>query len=129
MDPPHPNRFWRVQRGMVKAPWQEIPQGRGPGTSQNVIAIYRCVFAEHKCVFPIDKCVFAKHIMVLFLMIFGRTELIISVSKAKFGEEADFEVHWPPNPLNPDKKRKKLFFRTENFFWCFSAVFARFLWI
>ena len=52
--------------------------------------------------------------MVLFLMIFGRTELIISVSEAKFDEEADFEVHWPPNPLNPDKKLKKLFFRTEN---------------
>ena len=52
--------------------------------------------------------------MVLFLMIFGRTELIISVSEANFDEEADFEVHWPPNPLNPDKKLKKLFFRTEN---------------
>ena len=68
--------------------------GGGPGTSQNV---------------------FAKHIMVLFLMIFGRTELIISVSEANFDEEADFEVHWPPNPLNPDEKLKKLFFRTENF--------------
>ena len=53
--------------------------------------------------------------MVLFLMIFGRTELIISVSKAKFDEEADFEVHRPPNPQNPNEKRKKLFFRTENF--------------
>ena len=48
--------------------------------------------------------------MVLFLMIFGRTELIISVSEANFDEEADFEVHWPPNPLNPDKKRKNFFF-------------------
>ena len=53
--------------------------------------------------------------MVLFSMIFGRTELIISVSKAKFDEEADFEVHRPPNPQNPNEKRKKLFFRTENF--------------
>ena len=48
-------------------------------------------------------------------MIFGRTELIISVSKAKFDEEADFEVHRPPNPQNPNEKRKKLFFRTEIF--------------
>ena len=48
-------------------------------------------------------------------MIFGRAELIISVSKSKFDEEADFEVHRPPNPQNPDEKRKKLFFRTENF--------------
>ena len=47
-------------------------------------------------------------------MIFGRTELIISVSKAKLDEEADFEVHRPPNPQNPDKKHKKLFFRIEN---------------
>ena len=64
---------------------------------------------------PKTKCVFAKHIMVLFLMIFGRIELILSVSKAKFDAEADFEVHRPPNPQNPSKKRKKLFFRTENF--------------
>ena len=48
-------------------------------------------------------------------MICARTELIISVSKAKFDEEADFEVHWPPNPQNPSEKRKKLFFRTEKF--------------
>ena len=56
--------------------------------------------------------------MILFLFIFGRTELIISVSKAKFDEEADFEVHRPPNPQNPDKKRKQLFFRIENFVFC-----------
>ena len=48
-------------------------------------------------------------------MIFGRTELIISVSKAKFDEEADFEVHRRPNPQNPNEKRKKLFFQTESF--------------
>ena len=53
--------------------------------------------------------------MVLFLMIFGRTELIISVSEANFDEEADFEVHWPPNPLNPDKKRKNICFWIETF--------------
>ena len=71
---------------------------------------------------PKTKCVFAKHIMVLFLMIFGRIELILSVSKAKFDAEADFEVHRPPNPQNPDKKRKKLFFRTENFRQFFFSV-------
>ena len=43
-------------------------------------------------------------------MIFGRTELIISASKAKFDEEADGEVHWQPNPQNPDEKRKNYFF-------------------
>ena len=53
--------------------------------------------------------------MVLFLMIFGRPELIISVSEAKFDEEADFEVNWPPNLQNPDEKHKKLFFLTEIF--------------
>ena len=50
-----------------------------------------------------------------FLMIFGRTELTISVSEANFDEEADFEVHWPPNPLNPDKKSKKLIFSDRKF--------------
>ena len=48
-------------------------------------------------------------------MIFGRIELILSVSKAKFDAEADFEVHRPPNPQNPNDKRNKLFFRSENF--------------
>ena len=52
--------------------------------------------------------------MVLFLMIFGRIELILSVSKAKFDEEADFEVRLSLNPQKPSKNIKKLFFRTEN---------------
>ena len=99
----------------MKAPWQEIPQGRGLGTSQNVIAIYRCVFAEHKCVFPIDKCVFAKHIMVLFLMIFGRTELIISLFKAKFDEEADFDVHSAVALQKSRQFREKQSFRSKFF--------------
>ena len=75
---------------------------------------------------PKTKCVFAKHIMVLFLMIFGRIELILSVSKAKFDAEADFEVHRPPNSQNPSKKRKKLFFRTEKFRRFFFSVFRDF---
>ncbi len=52
-------------------------------------------------------------------MIFGRTELIISVSKAKFDEEVDGEVHLQPNPSNLNAKRKKQnfgpnFFATKN---------------
>ena len=46
--------------------------------------------------------------MVLFSMIFGRTELIRSVSKAKFDEEADGEVHLSLNPLKPNQKHEKL---------------------
>ena len=53
--------------------------------------------------------------MILFLTIFGRIELILSVSKAKFDEEADFEVRLRLNPQKPSKNIKKLFFRTENF--------------
>ena len=50
-------------------------------------------------------------------MVFGRTELIISVSasKTKFDVEADGEVHLDLNPLNPNQKHKKLFFWTELF--------------
>ena len=43
-------------------------------------------------------------------MVFGRTELIISASKAKFDVEADGEVHLRLNSQKPDEKRKKLFF-------------------
>ena len=52
--------------------------------------------------------------MVLFSMTFGRTELIRSVSKAKFDEEADGEVHWHPNLQKPDEKYEELF-RIEMF--------------
>ena len=48
--------------------------------------------------------------MVLFLTIFGRTELTLSVSTAKFDAEADFEVHWQPNPLIPDRNFSPNFF-------------------
>ena len=64
---------------------------------------------------PKTKCVFAKNIMVLFLMIFGRIELILSVSEAKFDAEADFEVHRPPNPQNPSKNAKNFFFGSKIF--------------
>ena len=54
-------------------------------------------------------------VKIVIVVIFGRTDLRISVSEAKFDEEADFEVHRRPNPLNPDEKRKKPFFRTDLF--------------
>ena len=47
--------------------------------------------------------------------IFERTELWITLSRAKFDEEADFEVRLILNPQNPDEKSKKLFLRTESF--------------
>ena len=43
-------------------------------------------------------------------MSFGRIELIISASEAKFDEEADGEVHWHPNRLKPDEKTQKTIF-------------------
>ena len=46
---------------------------------------------------------------------FGRTELIIGASKAKFDVEADGEVRLSLNPQKPREKHKKLFFRS-NFF-------------
>ena len=55
----------------------------------------------------------ADAVAVLFSMIFGRTELMRSVSKAKFDEEADGEVHLSLNRLKPNQKHKKLFCLTE----------------
>ena len=49
-------------------------------------------------------------------MIFGRTDLWISQSKANFDEEADFEVRWG---LDPQKAR--LFGEKQNFR---SEIFA-----
>ena len=49
------------------------------------------------------------------MAIFGRTELIISVSEAKFDEEADGKVHWQPNPQNPEDKRKTTIFSDQDF--------------
>ena len=45
--------------------------------------------------------------MLTFESYFWRTA--VSVSKAKFDEEAAGEVHWHPNPQHPDEKNKKLF--------------------
>ena len=43
-------------------------------------------------------------------MIFGRTELIINVSRAKFVVEADGEVYLIPNRQNLTKNEKNFFF-------------------
>ena len=48
-------------------------------------------------------------------MIFGRTDLRISVSKAKFDEEADFEVHSAVARQKPRQISEKRKFRSENF--------------
>ena len=43
-------------------------------------------------------------------MIFGRTDLRIGVSGAKFDADVDFEVHFTPAPLKISKKCEKLMF-------------------
>ena len=48
-------------------------------------------------------------------MIFGRTELRISASRAKNREQSDFEVQKCVAPQNPDKNIEKRNFETEKF--------------
>ena len=45
---------------------------------------------------------------VPIFMIFGRTDLRIGVSKAKFDEQADFKVRLAVAPQKPRQKSKKL---------------------
>ncbi len=56
------------------------------------------------------------------LTIFGRTDLRIGQSEAKFDAEADFDVRSAVAPQKPDQIDEKLIFRSENFakniFWC-----------
>ena len=55
-------------------------------------------------------------------MIFGRTDLRISLSGAKFDEEADFDVRSAVGPPKPHQIDENLIFRSENsanFFFCF----------
>ena len=49
------------------------------------------------------------------LTIFGRTDLRISLSGAKFDEEADFDVRSAVGPPKPHQIDEKLIFRSENF--------------
>ena len=50
-----------------------------------------------------------------FLVIFGRTDLRISLSGAKFDEEADFDVRSAVGPPKPHQIDENLIFRSENF--------------
>ena len=49
------------------------------------------------------------------LTIFGRTDLRISLSGAKFDEEADFDVRSAVGPPKPHQIDENLTFRSENF--------------
>ena len=49
------------------------------------------------------------------LTIFGRTDLRISLSGAKFHEEADFDVRSAVGPPKPHQIDENLTFRSENF--------------
>ena len=49
----------------------------------------------------------------MFCTFFGRTELILGASKAKYCEELDFEVHFHVAPQNPDKNTEKRISVTE----------------
>ena len=52
---------------------------------------------------------------ILKLTFFGRTDLRISLSRAKFDEEADFEVRSAVAPQKPCQIGKKLKFRSNIF--------------
>ena len=51
----------------------------------------------------------------MFWTFFGRTELILGASKAKYCEELDFEVHFHVAPPNPDKNTEKRISETEKY--------------
>ena len=48
-------------------------------------------------------------------MIFGRTDIRIGVSRAKFDEEIDFEIDFTPAPQKINKNREKLMFQSNKF--------------
>ena len=51
----------------------------------------------------------------LNLTIFGRTDLRISLSGAKFDKEADFDLRSAVGPPKPNQIDENLIFRSENF--------------
>ena len=51
----------------------------------------------------------------LFFMIWGRTDLRIGLSGAKFDAESDFEVRLAVAPQKPSKNNKKLIFSIQQF--------------
>ena len=62
---------------------------------------------------------------LFFFMIFGRTDLRIDVSGAKFDAEVDFEVHFAPAPPKLDKNLGKQMILVD-FFSTFSNIFKTF---
>ena len=56
------------------------------------------------------------------LTIFGRTDLRISVSGAKFDEEADFDVHSAVGFPKPHQINEKLIFQSKKFADFFFSV-------
>ena len=112
---------WKRQKAKPKG--REKGQGTGKGKKKKEKGIgdkgKRKAQDEHMCFRQTHVCLR----QTLILMIFGRTELMINVSKAKFDVEADGEVHLIPNRQKPDEKCKKLFFSDRTFsfrkvFWC-----------
>ena len=104
-----------------------------------------CRLRKKKCKNPNRKCVHMRlwtHVRTrtdAFWTIFGRTELIISVSGAKNCEESDFEVRFYVAPQKPRKNAEKRAFSTnfvfETFFFgvekwklgnCLKHVLAKF---
>ena len=59
---------------------------------------------------------------VLFFTIFGRTDLRISLSEAKFDAEADFDVRSAVAPRIPNQIDEKLVFQSKNFAEIFFSV-------
>ena len=51
--------------------------------------------------------------MIIWSMIFDRTELIIGPSKAKNGQESFAEIHFVVSPKNPDQISEKRISETE----------------
>ena len=51
----------------------------------------------------------------MFWTFFGRTELILGASKAKYCEELDFEVRFHVAPQNPDKNTEKRISKTRKY--------------
>ena len=58
----------------------------------------------------------------MIVMIFGRIDLRISLSRAKFDEEADFEVCSAVAPQKPGLLGEKRNFRSKNIADFFSGV-------
>ena len=70
---------------------------------------------DHMIIWSYDHTVIWSWSYVLFFTIFGRTDLRISLSEAKFDAEADFDVRSAVAPQKPDQIDEKLIFRSKNF--------------